>query len=206
MHDIVGHNLSIMITLADGGGYAATVHPERGTEALRLIGDTGRRALGELRRVLGALREHGDAPDWNPQPDVAAIDPLCDHLRAAGPEVTLRTAGDMHALDQGLQLTAYRIVQEAFTNSLRYAGSRTRIDLTLAVDGDELRILVHDTGPPGDLPAPPPGPYPGQGLIGMRERAAIYHGTAAAGPDPRGGWTVRATLRLSAPPTGGDAS
>ncbi len=99
-----------------------------------------------------------------------------------------------------MQLTAYRIVQEAFTNSLRYAGPRTEIELTLDVDGTDLRIVVHDSGGDGDGYRPPPAPHHGQGLLGIRERAAIFGGTAHAGRDPRGGWTVAATLGLTQTP------
>jgi len=197
MHDILGHNLSVIITLADGGAYAAPLTPERGIEALRLIGDTGRRALADLRRVLGVLREHNDAPEWNPQPDIAAIGPLCDQIQAAGPRVSYRTSGDVETLDRGLQLTAYRVVQEAFTNSLRHAGPHTRIHLTLTVADDRLCIVVHDTGPVGGLGTPARESRAGQGLIGMRERVAIYNGTTTAGPNLRGGWTVHATLDVA---------
>jgi signal transduction histidine kinase len=119
MHDIVGHHLSVMITLADAGGYAANVTPQRGTEALGLIAQTGRQALGELRRMLGVLREHTDTPQLSPQPGVADIAALCTRIRAAGPQILYRTTGDVDALDRGVQLTVYRIVQEALTNSLK---------------------------------------------------------------------------------------
>jgi signal transduction histidine kinase len=204
MHDVVGHNLSVMITLADGGAYASTVQASRGTEALQLIGEVGRRALNDLRRVLGRLREQGESAEWAPQPDIVAIGPLCDQIRAAGPEVGYRTSGDVDAVDRGVQLAAYRIVQEAFTNSLRYAGPQTSIELALRVDDDRLSLTVHDSGPADAGYVPPPAPHDGQGLIGMHERAAICNGTAVAGPDPRGGWTVTATLYLpEAPATRG---
>jgi Histidine kinase len=104
MHDIVGHNLSVIITLADAGAYATAASPKRGEEALHLIGDTGRQALGELRRVLGVLREpdgpRGE-PELSPQPGLADIGALCEAVRAAGLEVVYRTAGDVDALDSG---------------------------------------------------------------------------------------------------------
>ncbi|WP_051367069.1 sensor histidine kinase [Hamadaea tsunoensis] len=196
MHDVLGHNLSVIISLADGGAAASTVRPQRGTQALDLIGDVGRRALGDLRRVLGILRDDDDAAERAPQPGIAAIATLCDQTRAAGPQIHYRTEGVLESLDPGVQLAAYRIVQEALTNSLRYAGPRTRIDLALRVDERTLTIDVHDTGVP-DRPQPGPGePHAGQGLIGMRERAAVYRGTVDARPDPRGGWTVAAVLHL----------
>lgn len=190
MHDIVGHSLSVIITLADGGAYAADLAPERGKEALHLIGDTGRGALAELRRALGALREQADAVDLRPQPAVADLDALCDRIRAAGPAVVYQSTGDTGTLDLGIQLAVYRIVQEALTNALKHAGPLTSIHLELAVDGPRLRILVRDTGGASSVD----GSETGHGLIGMRERAAIYGGTVVAGPEPGGGWAVRATL------------
>ncbi|MEU7872570.1 histidine kinase [Dactylosporangium sp. NPDC049140] len=201
MHDIVGHSLSVIISLADGGAYAVEGNPPRGREALERIGDTGRLALAELRRVLGVLREESDPAELHPQPGVAEIGALCDRVRAAGPHVVYRTAGDVDALDRGVQLAAYRIVQEALTNALRYAGVGTRLDVAVARDGPRLDITVHDTGPrPPATPASPTG-TDGHGIAGMRERAALYGGTVEAGPRPGGGWTVRAALFPSVFPT-----
>ncbi|MDX6258424.1 MAG: hypothetical protein QOH84_112 [Kribbellaceae bacterium] len=195
MHDIVGHNLSVMITLADGGAYAAGVSPARGAEALQLIGETGRQAMGELRRMLGALREHTDTPQLSPQPGVADIDSLCGRIRAAGPGVVYRTTGDVDALDRGVQLAAYRIVQEALTNSLKHAGPDTAAHVSLAVIDRQLRVQIEDTGPSIPLPGRPV--EHGHGLIGMQERAALYGGTVSAGPRPGGGWTVQTELDLT---------
>ncbi|QKV78857.1 sensor histidine kinase [Amycolatopsis sp. Hca4] len=194
MHDIIGHNLSVIISLADGGAYAAEAAPERSREALRLVGESGRQALGELRRMLGVLREQAAAPELHPQPRIADIDALCGRLRAAGPEVVLRSGGELEALDRGVQLMAYRIVQEALTNTLKHAGPGTRVDVTLSADGARLRIRVQDTGPP-DGRRPSHGE--GHGLTGMRERAALYGGTLVAGPVPGGGWAVQAVLDVT---------
>ncbi|MGX6600704.1 sensor histidine kinase [Micromonosporaceae bacterium Da 78-11] len=197
MHDIVGHSLSVIITLADGGAYAADAAPERGKEALRLIGDTGRRSLAELRRMLGVLREQTDEPNLSPQPGLADLDALCDRVRAAGPQVEYRSAGDLGALDLGVQLAAYRIVQEALTNTLKHAGPLTHVRLALHVDGARLRISVRDSGPPD---ADALAAEPGHGLVGMRERAALYGGSVTAGPVPGGGWAVHADLDLEGAP------
>jgi signal transduction histidine kinase len=205
MHDIVGHNLSVMITLADGGAYAAGVSPDRGGEALRLIGETGRQAMSELRRMLGALREHTDTPQLAPQPGVGDIDALCDRIRAAGPGVVYRTTGDVDTLDRGVQLAAYRIVQEALTNSLKHAGPDTATVVSLAVVGRYLQIAVQDTGPPAERPSPVPPAEDGHGLIGMKERAALYRGSITAGHRPGGGWIVRTDLDLT-PPNQSEAS
>jgi signal transduction histidine kinase len=200
MHDIVGHNLSVMITLADGGAYAAEITPERGTEALQLIAETGRQALSELRRMLGALREHTDAPQLSPQPSIADIDALCTRIRTAGPQVVYLTTGDVDALDRGVQLAVYRIVQEALTNTLKHAGPETRTHVALGIEGSHLRVRVQDTGPPTDNGRPGPATEEGHGLAGMKERAALYGGTVVAGPRPGGGWTVEATLDLNPSP------
>ncbi|MFF6994287.1 sensor histidine kinase [Streptomyces sp. NPDC008313] len=203
MHDIVGHNLSVIITLADAGAYASDLQPARGKEALQLIGDTGRQALGELRRVLGVLRQDGAGPsrglELSPQPGIADIEALCATVRAAGLEVVYRTSGEVDALDSGVQLTVYRIVQEAVTNTLKHADTDTQVLLAILVEDSRLTIRVQDTGP-----AAQPGPpnEEGHGLVGMRERAALYGGTVSAGPTDGGGWSVEAVLDLTS--RGGD--
>jgi signal transduction histidine kinase len=205
MHDIVGHNLSVIITLADAGAYATDTAPERGKEALQLIGDTGRQALGELRRVLGVLREAADGPaagpELSPQPGIADLDALCAKVRAAGLEVVYRTSGDVDALDGGVQLTVYRIVQEALTNTLKHAAADTdtRVHLAILAEDDRLTVRVQDTG--RAAPAAGPPNEEGHGLVGMRERAALYGGTVSAGPARGGGWCVEAVLDLA--PQGG---
>ncbi|MFY4723118.1 sensor histidine kinase [Streptomyces sp. LaBMicrA B280] len=199
MHDIVGHHLSVVITLADAGARATAgataAEWGRGAEALRLIGDTGRQALGELRRVLGVLRDTDappTGPELSPQPGLADLDALCRGVRAAGLDVVYRTAGKAEALDEGVQLTVYRIVQEAMTNTLKHAGAGTRVDLAIDVGEDRLAIQVRDTGRTIRVSQR----HDGQGLSGMRERVALYGGRLSAGPAPGGGWAVAATLEL----------
>ncbi|MEU6771784.1 histidine kinase [Streptomyces sp. NPDC046759] len=201
MHDIVGHNLSVIITLADAGAYAGA--PERGKEALYLIGDTGRQALSELRRVLGVLRAADGSrsePELSPQPGLTDVDALCEGVRAAGLEVVYRTAGDVDALDSGVQLTVYRIVQEALTNTLKHAGAGARANLAIVVEDTRLTITVRDSGSPAPADRPGTANEEGHGLVGMRERAALYGGHVSAGPAGPG-WTVRVTLDLA--PRGG---
>ncbi|WSB24596.1 histidine kinase [Streptomyces sp. NBC_01788] len=203
MHDVVGHNLSVIITLADAGAYAAGVAPERGREALHLIGDTGRKALNELRRVLGVLREADGPPtkpELRPQPGLADINALCEGVRAAGLKVVYRTAGDVDVLDSGVQLTVYRIVQEALTNTLKHAGVGARANLAVAVEDTRLTITVQDSGPLVQADRTGTANEEGHGLVGMRERAALYGGHVNAGPEGAG-WTVRAALDLT--PQGG---
>jgi signal transduction histidine kinase len=200
MHDIVGHNLAVIITLADAGGYAGAPTPERGTEVLHLIGETGRQALGELRRVLGVLREDSsgpqDGPELHPQPGLGDIGALCEGVRAAGLDVVYRTAGAVEALDSGVQLTVYRIVQEALTNSLKHAGAGARVNLAIIAEPSRVTLRVQDSGADGDTRGREPVNEEGHGLVGMRERAALYRGSLRAGPDGTG-WTVEAVLDLT---------
>jgi signal transduction histidine kinase len=197
MHDILGHNLSVIIRLADGGAYAVHVNPERTVQALELIGETGRDALNDLRRTLGALRDEPAVPELSPQPGIADLDALCDRIRAAGPRVSYRTTGEFPA-DRGLQLAAYRIVQEALTNALKHAGPDTEAQVSLEVVQSQLRIQVEDTGPLGVPPTTESAT--GQGLIGMRERAALYGGVVRTGRTRTGGWRVQTELDISPAP------
>ncbi len=200
MHDIIGHNLSVIITVADGGAYAAETDPERGREALLLIGDAGRQALGELRRMLGVLRERStepaETPELEPQPGITELETLFARVRAAGTEVVYHSGGVLDGLDRGVQLMAYRIVQEALTNTLKHVGPGSRADVTISADDAHLRISVRDTGR-RDAAAGPAVPGEGHGLAGMRERAALYGGTVTAGPTSGGGWKVEAILDLT---------
>ncbi|MDR7327052.1 MULTISPECIES: sensor histidine kinase [Catenuloplanes] len=193
MHDIVGHNLSVMIGLADGGAVLAASRGESTAEPLRLIGETGRQALGELRRVLGVLRDGTTDARLSPQPGVADLDDLVRRVRAAGLTVEYRTDGDVRTLGGGLQLTVYRIVQEALTNTLKHAGAGARATVTVRSDDDTVRVTVRDTGPATGF-VPPAGDEPGHGLAGIRERAGLYGGEVIAGPDAGGGWQVEALL------------
>ncbi|MGW1215279.1 sensor histidine kinase [Streptomyces sp. NPDC002499] len=203
MHDIVGHNLSVMVSVADGAATLAANRGERSAEALRVLGDTGRQAMNELRRVLGVLREgQPDERLLGPQPGIDDLDPLVARVRAAGLSVTYRTVGDLDALGSGVQLTVYRVVQESLTNTLKHAGTGASAEVTVAVEAGQARIRVADTGvPPGALPrAKQAGPEgdpadPGHGLVGIRQRAAMYGGTVVAGPADTGhGWTVDVVL------------
>ncbi|WP_316775017.1 sensor histidine kinase [Streptomyces sasae] len=207
MHDIVGHNLSVMVSVADGAAVLAGNRGERSAEALRILGDTGRQAMSELRRVLGVLREGADEErPLAPQPGIGDLDALLARVRAAGLPVTYRTVGDPEALGDGVQLTVYRIVQESLTNTLKHAGPGASAEVTVAVAPGEVRIRVTDTG----VARPEPGPQqdtPGHGLVGIRQRAAMYGGTVVAGPGETGsGWLVDVVLDVpsaSAPPTPG---
>lgn len=202
MHDILGHNLSVMVTLADG---AATLADKRGEEAagtLRMLGETGREAMDELRRVLGVLHaEDRDERRLSPQPGVADLDALFDRVRAAGLIVNCRTSGRLDLLGSGVQLTVYRIIQEALTNTIKHAGGPAAAAVTLSVDHSRVHIRVMDSG--GGAARPPAGRgEPGRGLIGIRERAALYGGTVIIGPNGSGtGWLVDVELEQTAAST-----
>ena len=204
MHDIIGHNLSVITGLADGGRYAAAKSPERAAQALDAIGTTSRQALDDLRRLLGVLRDDEQEAVRDPQPTLADLDTLLTGVRKAGLSVQLdiRDEPTPQPLAPGAQLTVYRVVQEALTNTLKHAGPSARATVLLAYTPKELLVEVADTGTK-NTPAPSPSPSPslGQGLTGMRERAALYDGRLTCGPLPAGGWRVRLRLPLEGSPS-----
>ncbi|WP_326887575.1 sensor histidine kinase, partial [Actinocrinis sp.] len=199
MHDILGHTLAVITGLADGGVRQVEANPERGRQVFELIGDTSRIALADLRRTLGALRERPlderveeigvGAETLTPQPGVADISALLERTRSAGPRVSCRIDGEPTALPRSLQLAIYRIVQESLTNSLKHAGPDTSVQVAIEVGEQSLRVSVSDTGsePRRAAPSAPGSGSPGQGLTGVRERAALAGGRAEAGPNIAGG-------------------
>ena len=190
MHDVVAHSLSVMIALADGAGAALARAPDRSQAALDELSSTGRAALADMRRVLGVLAE--DAP-LEPQPGYLDLDELVERFRTAGVPVRTQGLGQDLPADAGLQLTVYRIVQEALTNSLRHAPGTVQVAVTLRRTPAGIELEVLDEG--ATVTVPDAGGA-GQGLIGMRERAGVYGGTVEAGPW-RGGWRVHAVLPWS---------
>jgi signal transduction histidine kinase len=202
MHDLVGHHVSVIVGLADGGALLAASRPEKAAEPLRLIGETGRQALDDLRRVLGVLRDDSGDPELRPQPGIADLDRLLPSVRAAGVTVTYRSEGDLQRLGPGRQLAVYRIVQEALTNTLKHAGSGASASVTVAAEPGTLSVRITDTGP-GDPPSPSQSVAEGgsgNGLVGIRERAALYGGTVTTGPAPGGhGWVVDVVMASPAP-------
>ncbi|WP_308401384.1 histidine kinase [Streptomyces sp. AP-93] len=195
MHDILGHTLAVIVGLADGAAGLAERSPKRGADTLRIIADSGRGALAELRRLLGVIGDGRSDPDapLAPQPGVADLGALLERVRAAGPTVALHTEGDLTGLSQGLQLAMYRIVQEALTNTLKHAAPDTTVSVVVTAGHQAVHITVEDSGPSRPTPQGH-REHTGQGLVGMRERAALYQGEVTAGPNSRGGWTVRAGL------------
>ena len=198
LHDVVAHNLTVMIALADGAGYRLRDAPDEAERALETASRTGRRALAEMRRLLGVLREDdaGPRPEHVPQPGVTQIDALVDQVRAAGLPISYRVSPDARGLPEGVQLTLFRIVQEALTNTLKHAGPSATAEVEVIATGADVRVSVSDNGTLAKTPASGNG---GSGLRGMSERAAVYSGAVEAGPRPGGGWLVAATLPLPAP-------
>lgn len=209
MHDVVTHNLSVMVALCDGAAYAQARSPERAAHAMVQSAEVGRRALTDMRRLLGVLR--ADEPDArrHPQPGVPQLAQLAEQVRAAGLRVALEVQGEAEPLSAAVQLTVYRLVQESLTNTLKHAASGARARVRIDCAPERVRIEVTDDGRPAPFrpaaPAPTPTPTPaasrpGHGLAGMRERVAAYGGSFHAGPLPDGGghgWRVTATLDLT---------
>lgn len=194
MHDIVAHNLTVMIALTDGAGRVLENLPDRAAaEAIAAASATGRQALSEMRLLLGVLRDDEAAEALAPQPGIAEIEQLLEQLRGAGLPARLVITGSSAALPKGLQLIAFRIVQEALTNVLRHAHGAVSADVELNVGSGQLELTVTNTGTSREATEP------GRGLGGMRERVALYHGTIEAGPLAEGGWRVRARLPLDPP-------
>ncbi len=201
MHDIIGHHLSVITGLADGGKYAAARSPERAAQALDAIGTTSRQALGELRRLLDVLRDDETAPlpaERNPQPGLTDLDRLLDGVRTAGLPVRLTTEGRPAGLPPGRELTVYRVVQEALTNTLKHAGPDAASEIVIVHgDGGAVTVTITDTG----QGTPSTSTSDGRGLPGMRERTTLYGGTLEAGPRPRPeqGWRVHLHLPEETP-------
>jgi signal transduction histidine kinase len=190
MHDIVSHSLTVMITLADGSARVEGTAPERSADTMRLVADTGRGALADMRRLLGVLRDDGaDGAAREPQPGISELGELVETFRAAGLPVRITVAGTPPS-DVGQQLTIFRVVQEGLTNVLRYASSATSVAVTIAFRADTVVVTVDDDATLHDVPAQGSG----RGLIGLRERVGLYGGTLEAGPRPGGGWRVRASF------------
>ena len=188
MHDVVAHSLSVMIALADGAGAAIDRSPASAHAAVDRVAETGRAALADMRRVLGVLSD-SDAT-FSPPPGGTDLDRLVQSYRAAGLPVTLTVSGASLPADVGLQLSVYRIVQESLTNALRHSSGAGPATVELARERGGVRIVVAS---PLAAPATRQTRPGGRGIIGMRERAAIYGGSVDAGPSAAS-WRVRADL------------
>ena len=196
MHDIVAHSLSVVVTLADAASVIGHSDPLRAETTMQQVADVGRQALGDMRTMLSALRtERGDV-DLGPQPGVADLESLYERVRGTGLVVEATVTGTAVSLPAPVELSIFRIVQEALTNAIKHANASTvRIRMTYHATSLDLRI--DDDGRPRSCPpAPSSG---GHGLMGMAERANLHGGVLHAGPSPDGGWSVSTSLRLAAP-------
>jgi signal transduction histidine kinase len=203
MHDVIGHRLAVIVSLADGAAAKLTSDPPRAAAALDSLAEVGRQALGEARGLLGVLRADVTGPDVRgagtagdglaPQPDLARLADLVAQTRATGLTATVDCQGDPAGLPAGLELAVYRIAQEAITNTLKHAITPETVAISVIIGDTGIDIAVTDDG----QSAGPPG-HDGHGLAGMRERAQAYGGWVKAGPE-RDGWAVRAHLRRTAP-------
>jgi signal transduction histidine kinase len=199
LHDIVAHNLAVMIALADGAAFTTMVAPERATDAMQQVSATGRQALAEMRRLLGLLRD-GQPPQAPsglvPQPGLDDLDELVDQIRAAGVRVELTRQGTAGAWGPGAGLAVYRIVQEALTNTLKHAGPQASAQVRLCYTAAGVELEVTDDGAGRPARAVAGTAAGGHGLAGMVERATSYGGEVQAGPRPGVGWRVWARLRF----------
>jgi signal transduction histidine kinase len=192
LHDVVAHHLTVMIALADGAAAAVSTAPARAAEVMRTVSATGRKALADTRRLLGVLR--ADSADaLYPQPGISRLDGLLEQVRSAGLPATITVTGRHRELSSALQLTIYRLVQEALTNTLKHAGPGTHALVRLAYTDGGVDVEVRDDGL--GVVESPGGPEPsGHGLTGMRERVAAWEGELHAGPASPRGWLVSARL------------
>jgi signal transduction histidine kinase len=195
LHDVVAHTVSVVVVQAGAGRRIAAKDPARAAEALADIEATGRDALEELRRLVGVLRDDGAAgTELAPQPRLAELDDLVRRLAETGIPVELHRRGSTRQLPPGIEVSAYRIVQEALTNVLKHAGPVSQVDVRLAYAPDTVTVEITDDGmgTAGTIEDR------GSGLVGMRERVGLYRGTLHAGPRPAGGFEVVAHLPVRA--------
>jgi signal transduction histidine kinase len=191
MHDVVAHSIGVIVMKAAVANHVYDTRPEEGREALDIIESVGRAALTDIQRVLGSLRSAEEA-DLAPSPDLDELPKLIENARLADVQVEF-DRGIIPALPAAVQLSAYRIVQEALTNVIKHVATPARCTISITAESGELRLAVIDDGRPGR-----PVSAPGHGLIGMRERAALHNGTLIAGWQPNGGFAVHARLPYQA--------
>lgn len=208
LHDVVAHQMTVIALQADGARRVAGDSDPRVLEALDTITATGRAAMTEMRRMVGLLRsdetDRTDPTDQadrvagsherqlEPMPTLVNLDALIERVEGAGLPVTLDVSGYPSRLDDGAELSAYRVVQEALTNTIRHGGTEAKAVVSLGYEDDRLVVTVDDSGRgPSSWSAEPSD---GHGLVGMRERVAVHGGEFAAGPRPGGGFRVRATI------------
>jgi len=190
LHDIVAHAVSVMVLQVGAVRHKLPDALAEDADALRGVETTGRAALAEMRRLLGAMRRDGDSPELSPQPGLGRLDSLVVEVTRAGLPVRLHVEGEPFPLPRAIDLSAYRIVQEGLTNALKHAHA-SEADVTLRYAPEEVQIEVRDDGDGG-----PPSDGPGHGLVGVRERVKIYGGEMSAGRATGGGFVLSTRLPL----------
>jgi signal transduction histidine kinase len=220
MHDVVSHNIQVMVTLADAAAAAQVSDPGRAAEVMHEVSSTGRQALTDMRRMVGVLRDEpaagaangSERPSLAPQPGLGELNALVERVRGTGLDVAVEQSGRPFPVSGAAGLTVYRIVQEALTNALKHAEEPASVQVRLEFSDPDISVRVTDDGRTA-VPVPADGNgHPGangngrasgggHGVAGMVERAAAFGGTLEAGPRPAGGWEVAATLRDCKAPT-----
>ena len=193
LHDVIAHNVSLMVLQAGAARQVLDSDPQRVRDPLLTIEATGRQAIGEMRRLLGILRATDDDADRAPQPGLARLDDLVAESRAAGVPVDVAVSGRDRPLPAGVDLAAYRIVQEALTNVRKHAGPDAAARVAIRYGEHDVGLEIADDGAGTNGRGSGPA---GHGLVGMRERAALYGGEVDAGAQPGGGFRVAARLPL----------
>ncbi|WP_116201003.1 sensor histidine kinase [Amycolatopsis circi] len=193
MHDIVTHNLSVMVALTDAAVSAQRRSPDKATAAMLQVSETGRQALTDMRRSLGVLRTGEPDAARHPLPGIAQLETLAGQMCAAGLQTELDLDGRYPHIPATAQLTVYRLVQEALTNTLKHTPAGTRAKVRIECAAETVTVDVTDTGPSAAQIT-----RAGNGITGMRERVAAYGGTVLAGPLPGGGWRVHTRLVFGA--------
>ncbi|MBW3579277.1 MAG: sensor histidine kinase [Actinobacteria bacterium] len=197
LHDTVAHHVSAIAIHAQAGRALAASRPDAAVDALAVIEEAASRTLTEMRSMVGALRRPGEVPDLLPQRGLADIEGLA-MLGGEGPRVDVELSGDLEGLRPMVEAAIYRVVQESITNAVRHARTATRIAVSVAGENGSVRVTVRDDG--AAVPFGGAGSATGYGLVGMTERAALLGGALEAGPDPAGGWAVRAVLPRNGTP------
>ena len=191
LHDVIAHSVSVMVVQAGAARHVLDEKPDAARESLAAVEESGHEAMAELRRLLGVLNDDGEAAPLSPEPGLDRVEALVARVKEAGLPVEFRVEGEKRPVAAGVDVAAYRVLQEALTNALRYAGGAPT-EAVVRYSPEAVEVEVVDKG---TLAAPAEGV--GRGLVGMRQRVAVFGGDMDAGPEPGGGYAVRA--RLPAP-------
>jgi signal transduction histidine kinase len=193
LHDVVAHSMGVIVVQAQAAAGMLDDDAAPAREVLESIERTGREALGEMRRMLGLIRERADKP-VGPLPSLRGVEPLIADVRAAGLPVSVEIRGAERPLPAGVDASAYRILQEGLTNVRKHAGA-AHAEVVIANRRDGVELSICDDGRSPGSP-----PVAGHGLLGIRERVAVFHGTVEAGPRSEGGWRIQARLLVEHEP------